>query len=499
MGVTRGYWGEVGLVVASAGGAALLREALLLVGAAGVGGWLLARHYAFVRDLSGVAASLSVTQSPERERVTEENAVELTLEATLPSPTPVALDVETDAPVGVRLDGEARTTLQREDREATATVAADCPLAGEFRFDRPTVRTTDESGRFTAAFAAGDPATLTVDARAPRDIHVGSGGETIGTPYGELDAGERGSGLNFAELRSYVPGDAARNIDRKATARSDEAYVRTYETTAERRMALLVDCRTAMATGPSGAAKFDYLRKFALGLVAYARERSEPLGLYAVGDEGVLVSHAPAADEETYATIERRLREFAPSDASATRDADATGDASPDGEDSATRADRTPARVSPAAARERSGLLRDDDSAYADRLGPFFGATDSYVQHIAGDPLYGAVRAGIARLSGDVTTVVLTDDSNRDRTRAAIRTAARGEGTVLAFLTPTALFERAGRDPEETYRRYVDFERYRRELDNERGVAAFEVAPGDELSRLLASHKSNRRSAEAGD
>jgi len=494
MGVTRGYWGEVGLVVALAGAAALLGEPLLLVGAAGVGGWLVAHHYAFVSELSGVAAALSVTQSPERERVTEEDTVELALEATLPAPSPLALDVETDAPVGVRLADEARTTLRRGARETTATVAADCPLAGEFRFDRPTVRTTDRSGRFTAEFTAGDPATLTVDARAPRDIHVGSGGDAIGTPYGELDTGERGVGLDFAELRSYVPGDAVRNIDWKATARSDEAYVRTYETTAERRVALLVDCRTTMATGPSGATKFDYLRKFALGLVKYARQRSEPLGLYAVGDEGVLTSRAPAANEEAYATIERRLREFAPNDASGDAEAATT-----DADDGTTRADRTPARTSPAVARERSQLLRGDDSAYADRLRPFFGAADPYVERIAGDPLYGVVRSGISRLSGTVTTVVLTDDSNRARTRAAIRTAARGEGTVLAFLTPTALFERADGGPEATYERYADFERYRRELDNERGVAAFEVAPGDELSQLLASHKARRRSAEVGD
>jgi uncharacterized protein (DUF58 family) len=485
MGVTRGYWGEFGLVVALTGAAVLLAEPLLLVGAAGVGGWLVARHYAFVRAVSNVAESLAVTQTPERDRLSEGDSAEIALDAELPGPSPLDLDIEADVPVGVEVgDGEATFALPAGEHEATTTFEANCSLAGEFRFDRPTVRTTDDSERFTARFAGGEPATVTVDARGPRDLHVGTGGDAIGTPYGDLDTGERGVGLDFAELRSYVPGDAVRNIDWKTTARFDEAYVRTYETTAERRVALLVDCRSAMATGPEGATKFDYLRRFALGMAEYARQRNEPLGLYAVGDEGLVANRAPAANEEGYAAVEERLRELAPGDG---------------GTDERTRAERTRAGTSPALARRRASRLRGDDSAYAERLEPFFAAADPYVERIEGDPLYGAVRSAIARLSGTVTTVLLTDDSNRARTRAAVRTAARGDGTVLAFLTPTVLFERGGGDPEATYERYADFERFRRELANEKAVAAFEVAPGDELTRLLAGHRARRRSPEAGD
>ncbi len=485
MGVTRGYWGDLGLVVALTGAASLSAEPVLLVGAAGVGGWLLARHYAFVRSLTDVAGSLAVAQSPERDRLTEEDTVEVALDATLPEPASFALELDADAPVGVEADErETRTTLPAGERETTTTFDAHCPLAGEFRFDRPTVRAADESGRFTARFAAGEPATVTVNARSPDDLHVGSGGDAIGTPYGDLDTGERGVGLDFAELRSYVPGDAVRNIDWKATARSEGAYVRTYETATERRVALLVDCRSAMATGATGATKFDYLRRFALGMVEYARQRSEPIGLYAVGDEGLVANRAPAANEEGYVAVESELRELAPSE-------------STDSTDRASGGGTT--RTSPAVARQRARRLGGDDSAYADRLTPFFAAADPYVERIEGDPLYGTVRITLSRLSGSVTTVVLTDDSNRARTRAAVRTAARGDGTVLAFLTPTVLFERDGRDPETTYERYADFEEFRRELANERGVAAFEVAPGDELSRLLAGHRTRRRTAEAGE
>ena len=38
----------------------------------------------------------------------------------------------------------------------------------------------------------------------------------------------RGRGLNFEELRGYIPGDDIRNVDWKATARAGEPQVRAY-------------------------------------------------------------------------------------------------------------------------------------------------------------------------------------------------------------------------------------------------------------------------------
>ena len=38
----------------------------------------------------------------------------------------------------------------------------------------------------------------------------------------------RGRGLNFEELRGYLPGDDVRSIDWKVTARTGDPYVRVY-------------------------------------------------------------------------------------------------------------------------------------------------------------------------------------------------------------------------------------------------------------------------------
>lgn len=59
----------------------------------------------------------------------------------------------------------------------------------------------------------------------------------------------RGRGLNFEELRHYLPGDDTRNIDWKVTARTREPYVRVYTEEKDRTVWLVVDQRMTMFFG----------------------------------------------------------------------------------------------------------------------------------------------------------------------------------------------------------------------------------------------------------
>ncbi len=59
----------------------------------------------------------------------------------------------------------------------------------------------------------------------------------------------RGRGLNFDELRNYLPGDDTRNIDWKVTARTREPFVRVYTEEKDRTVWLLVDMRSSMFFG----------------------------------------------------------------------------------------------------------------------------------------------------------------------------------------------------------------------------------------------------------
>lgn len=59
----------------------------------------------------------------------------------------------------------------------------------------------------------------------------------------------RGRGLNFEELRAYLPGDDPRSIDWKVTARTRKPYVRVYSEERDRPLILLVDQRSSMFFG----------------------------------------------------------------------------------------------------------------------------------------------------------------------------------------------------------------------------------------------------------
>lgn len=59
----------------------------------------------------------------------------------------------------------------------------------------------------------------------------------------------RGRGLNFEELRNYLPGDDVRHIDWKVTARTRKPHVRVYTEEKDRTVWLLVDQRMSMFFG----------------------------------------------------------------------------------------------------------------------------------------------------------------------------------------------------------------------------------------------------------
>ncbi len=59
----------------------------------------------------------------------------------------------------------------------------------------------------------------------------------------------RGRGLNFEEMRDYLPGDDVRSIDWKATARTGSPHVRVYTEERDRPALLVVDQRMSMFFG----------------------------------------------------------------------------------------------------------------------------------------------------------------------------------------------------------------------------------------------------------
>jgi uncharacterized protein (DUF58 family) len=67
--------------------------------------------------------------------------------------------------------------------------------------------------------------------------------------YGRHASRLRGRGLNFEEIRDYLPGDDIRSIDWKVTARTKKPHVRVYTEERDRSAWLLIDQRISMFFG----------------------------------------------------------------------------------------------------------------------------------------------------------------------------------------------------------------------------------------------------------
>ena len=347
----------------------------------------------------------------------------------------------------------------------------------------------------------GEPATVTVVPRRPRQLHVGAGGTSIPTAFGEHKTGDRGVGLDPAEVRRYVPGDTVRHIDWKATARTGHPQVREYDAETDLSTTLIFDHRSSMAMGEDGETKLDYLRQVALAYTDHARTNMELVSLYTVGDDGVTTRFQSDANTRHYSRIETTLYDLDPTDALGTPDGskrEIGGNGGIDGSrDTGSDGRGTGGSVhTPREARTMADRLQPDDSAFGRTLMPYLAESSGYVQRIDADPLYRTVETYLGSNRGSAMTVLLTDDTHRLEVREAVRAARRRSEQVLVFLAPTVLFERGGLGTIETaYDGYVDFEEFRRDLSQIEGVMALEVAPADRIEAVLSNTRRAKTAA----
>ena len=68
----------------------------------------------------------------------------------------------------------------------------------------------------------------------------------VGSVSGRHPSPYRGSSVEFAEYRKYVPGDDLRRLDWRAYGRSDRFYVKEFEADTNLRCCLVLDSKTSM-------------------------------------------------------------------------------------------------------------------------------------------------------------------------------------------------------------------------------------------------------------
>ena len=102
----------------------------------------------------------------------------------------------------------------------------------------------------------------------------------------------RGRGLNFEELRNYMPGDDVRTIDWKVTARTGEPYVRVYTEERDRATLLLVDQRMSMFFGSQVYMKSVVAAEAAAIAAQRVLAQGDRVGGFVFGDE-LIAEHRP--------------------------------------------------------------------------------------------------------------------------------------------------------------------------------------------------------------
>jgi len=110
----------------------------------------------------------------------------------------------------------------------------------------------------------------------------------LGAVSGRHRSPIRGSSLEFAEYRKYVPGDDIRRLDWRAWGRSDRYYIKEFEADTNLRLCLIVDTSGSMNFGADGSetnTKLDYARKLAGTLAYLAAHQGDAVSLSCAGTE----------------------------------------------------------------------------------------------------------------------------------------------------------------------------------------------------------------------
>ena len=107
----------------------------------------------------------------------------------------------------------------------------------------------------------------------------------IGSVSGKHRSPIRGSSLEFAEYRKYVPGDDTRRLDWRAYARNDRYYIKEFEADTNLRLCLIVDTSGSMGFAQNGMNKLDYARRIGGTLAYIAALQGDAVGLYCAGTE----------------------------------------------------------------------------------------------------------------------------------------------------------------------------------------------------------------------
>jgi len=102
---------------------------------------------------------------------------------------------------------------------------------------------------------------------------------------GEYESVFKGQGIEFAEVREYVPGDDVRSIDWNVTARSSKPFIKQYVETRELTVLFAVDASSSCYFGSHQKLKSEVAAEIAAVLSFSATRNNDKVGLYIFSDK----------------------------------------------------------------------------------------------------------------------------------------------------------------------------------------------------------------------
>ena len=100
-----------------------------------------------------------------------------------------------------------------------------------------------------------------------------------GFMHGQHRSLRRGSSVDFAQHRSYQPGDDLRRIDWRVYGRTDRFYVKEYEADTNASVLFALDASASMDYGSGTVTKYDYGRFLVASLAWLSQHQGDRVGL----------------------------------------------------------------------------------------------------------------------------------------------------------------------------------------------------------------------------
>lgn len=95
----------------------------------------------------------------------------------------------------------------------------------------------------------------------------------------------RGASTDFAEYRTYTPGDDVRRIDWRVYGRTDRLYIKTFEAETNADVVVALDTSASMGFSSTDVSKFDYARFIAACLTHLGARQRDRVGFAALSAE----------------------------------------------------------------------------------------------------------------------------------------------------------------------------------------------------------------------